>query len=251
MKLHHPHTYYWMLRHKLKSIWPESSRFLGFKIYHTPDTMPYPASFLRHVAPREMYDLLSQEKGRGAIDAGACIGFYSLVFSKNFEQVYSFEPHPENLRLLWMNILKNHIGNVTPFGYALGDGHDRVNLWVKDHYKASSSIIQNHLGQPLNRKISVDLRRLDEFQFAKPIDLIKIDVEGAEVMVLEGGRKLIEKQHPYLAIEVHADPIGHDPCECECCRKVRSLGYVIVQTRYHKVEAEDFKPVTVHWILAS
>ncbi len=254
-KLHRPKTYLRMVKRRIRLGQMEHSTFNGLTFYHTVDTLPYPESFVKDVAPREMFDLVIGKKGEVAVDAGACIGFYSLQFAKRFLRVWGFEPHPSNFALFQRNIRKNMMVNVIAEQVALSNRDGLAELHVKDHYKASSSLIPRHLGQNLDKTIPVNTRSLDSYRL-RNVDLLKIDVEGFEIPVLKGASETIETYHPCLAVEVHASPTGN-PCTCACCELIEDYGYQIKESRVHRLVsadgsfAKDFTTDTsIHWVIA-
>ena len=151
--------------------------------------------------------------GSVALDIGAHIGFYTLLLSKlagSEGMVYSFEPLPENYRLLSENVELNHCGNVRLFRKAILSQSGVISVTVPANEPVPGSVsLATDYGTP---PIQVEGVTLDEFaaQTGQAIHLVKMDVEGAEHDVLVGGRATIQKHRPALLIELHHFDGGPD-----------------------------------------
>lgn len=131
--------------------------------------------------------------GWTVVDAGAHIGWYTLIASKKVGsqgKVLAIEPEPRNFSVVCKNIHDNKLTNVIPLKIALSDKDDYEQLAISPS-PAGHSIMSNS-----NRKIIVKTRKIDsllkELNIEK-IDLFKIDVEGAELKVLKGARNTLKK----------------------------------------------------------
>lgn len=137
------------------------------------------------------------EIGWTVVDAGANIGYYTLIASKlvgSEGKVISIEPEPRNFSLLCRNIRDNHLSNVVPLQVALSD-KDGYEELIMDASPSGHSIISNPNASGLNRRIAIRTRNIDSLLRGLNIEkvhLFKIDVEGAELRVLEGGKNALE-----------------------------------------------------------
>lgn len=111
------------------------------------------------------------------IDIGANIGYYSLICSKTCHQVHSFEPLIQNYDILNENIKMNNINNIIVNNYAISNENN-----IKMNFTYGTSKICENGGINVNN-ISLD-KYVNLNNIAK-IKLIKIDVEGYEIKVLE------------------------------------------------------------------
>lgn len=146
------------------------------------------------------------KKGMTVIDIGAHHGYYSLYFAKCVGptgRVFSFEPVPENFALLRKNILLNNISWIETFPDALFSCTKDISFAAPDESLASGdgSLVEGRGG----RQILVHAVTLDSFCTPAQIrpDVIKMDVEGAELDVLLGAREIITRYSPKLLIELH------------------------------------------------
>lgn len=126
------------------------------------------------------------------IDIGANMGVMSCLFgrSTSLGAVHSFEPHPVTFASLEKNINRNNLSNVQCHNFAVGKTTGMVS------FTNHSSPASNRVGKGAN-SIQVAMTTLDEFsevQKAQRIDFLKIDVEGAELDVLEGAHRLFKSQ---------------------------------------------------------
>lgn len=145
------------------------------------------------------------------IDVGANIGYYTTLMSKYAfnGSVHSFEPVPINWKILNLNIQLNKLKNVVLNYSALADKKGEVDFSVSID-GAYSSI--KHTGRNIESEIlTVKLDTLDEYivrnEISK-IDVIKIDVEGAEDLVLQGAECLLNNfsMRPRLLVLELFDP---------------------------------------------
>src|SRR5262249_26351938 len=107
--------------------------------------------------------------------------------------------HPVNHRLLVHNIRQNHLRHVIAENFGLAEAPTTL-------IGAASANGGNwSLASRGDHRFEVKLVRLDDYLQANPlprIDLMKIDVEGAEVRVLRGARKTLERFRPLIVFEV-------------------------------------------------
>jgi FkbM family methyltransferase len=155
-------------------------------------------------------------------DIGAHIGYQSLCFAnltKPNGKVYAFEPSPNNFDNLTSNIFINRdaLDNIEAFNYALGDKTQKTSFWVSKS-KNDSTTMGGYLSHvtPAESKsayknfqlIDIETFTIDYLlgttKFILP-DIIKIDVEGAELLVLLGAVELLKSnKKPVLIIEIHS-----------------------------------------------
>lgn len=139
------------------------------------------------------------ETGDVFVDVGANIGFYSLLLSSKAAHVLAFEPCLRTFQALTDNLELNHTMNVYPFNYALSDYTGRASLHVTGHSGHNSLRIV----PDAHSLEDVFTLKFDDVKYMpKRMDLVKIDVEGAELDVLKGMRNSILKYCPRLIVEV-------------------------------------------------
>lgn len=125
-------------------------------------------------------------------DVGANFGTYASLFARMAPQatVFAFEPHPRTAAMCRRNILSNELAQIELIDMAVG--REIGTIGFTSHGIPGTERIA--VGE--DAKLTVPVTTLDEFcsqRVIKAIDFIKIDVEGAELDVLEGGRSLFER----------------------------------------------------------
>jgi len=142
-----------------------------------------------------------------AIDVGANIGIYTVVLAAAIGtggRVLAFEPAPENVERLRRNLRMNRISNVDVFPLAVGARSESVALYLSDDaacHSTSAVAAERRSG----RSLTVAASSLDIVwnEGRRPrVSVVKIDVEGAELGVLEGSRELLAACRPTLLIEI-------------------------------------------------
>lgn len=179
---------------------------------HLPAEWRGPAKLI--FAFREMYEreLLYLDRllspGMTFVDVGACYGVYTVVAAKLVGangRVIAFEPATRSYAVLQENIKLNGLANVRPYRVALSD---RIGLSRLYHHPDSS---RNSLGMPqgiLGAPEDVETNTLDSVLGSGPsehVDVMKLDVEGAEELVFRGAREILTTAHPAIIFEVNPE----------------------------------------------
>jgi FkbM family methyltransferase len=126
-----------------------------------------------------------------AIDVGAHVGLWSMHLVKRFSRVIAFEPSPEHVLCLARNV---PTGNIEVFRVALGESAGWGNLAFEPGSSGGTHIVRN------DKAGNILIRQLDDFNFKK-VGFIKIDVEGFELFVVQGGELVICRDHPVIVVE--------------------------------------------------
>jgi len=152
-------------------------------------------------------------RGGVAIDAGAYVGRHTLAYARAVGprgRVLACEPLPENFRLLRGNVSRNGYVQVVCEPCALSDLHGEG--WL--HFEQETSSASTIYGRA--SRVAVPLRTLDDLcrkHGIKQVDLLKVDVEGAELNVLQGAAAILRASpHALLIVEMHSsERFQHDP----------------------------------------
>ena len=141
------------------------------------------------------------------VDIGANVGVYTLLLGKlvgQDGQVFAFEPEPKNFALLRRNIEQNGYTNITPVPKAISNRRGRLRLHRDKVNLGAHSIAKANLLDATD-SVEVDTLTLDEFVASVPgdksVDFIKMDVQGAEGLVVEGAEKTLKAPNVAQMIE--------------------------------------------------
>lgn len=136
------------------------------------------------------------------IDIGANIGNHSLFFAKflNCNKVHSFEPYPDNISILYKNMLpfknKNKIYEI-----ALSNIKGKLPLYNSQKENFGGFSLHNYSnGSSFIVNDNIDVITLDSLKLQN-ISMIKIDVENHENEVLEGAKETIMNNKPIIFVE--------------------------------------------------
>jgi FkbM family methyltransferase len=128
-------------------------------------------------------------------DVGANLGYYTVLMAKAVPQgrVYAFEPDPFSHALLQLNVRINRLENVVINCLALGE-RPGTSSFFRCTDSAFNSL-KDTARQAVSSVIEVHVTTLDEFVVANNVsrvDFVKVDVEGAEGLVLAGAKRLLQ-----------------------------------------------------------
>jgi len=151
-------------------------------------------------------------RGGTAIDVGANQGFFAYAFSRIVDRVEAFEPNPDYAGFA-QRMLKTR---ARVHQIALSNAPGTAEFVVPVSQEGAALHLGGRLKgaevQPANAmRFNVEVRTLDSYAF-KDVRAIKVDVEGSELQVLQGGRETIARWRPPLIVELltgaYADPIA-------------------------------------------
>jgi FkbM family methyltransferase len=217
-----------LFRSEYSSKWNEVKNGIikGRKLYFDPREQ-WQKEMLNGDYDKFIFDYLKKIdlNGKTIFDIGTHIGFHSLCFAEMVGpkgMVYSFEPNHFNMERFKLIISENKelAGRIKPHEVAISKANGKeifissenieggassggfINsadtLWEKEIYEKETGF----------KKSEVRIVRLDdidnELQIKDIPFVIKIDVEGAEGMVLEGGKNFLSKGKPLILLEVHS-----------------------------------------------
>lgn len=165
--------------------------------------------------------------GMAVLDIGANFGYFTLLAAKavgSAGRVVSFEPEPANFSLLEKNIELNAYAQARGFQIALSDHEGTVRLFMDPANLGNPSFSERNI-QTTSGFVDVPAVTLDallarERDMPARFDFMKMDVQGAEALVIGGARELLARDRPWLLVEfwpkglrnMGADPLAflHD-----------------------------------------
>ena len=151
--------------------------------------------------------------GDHVLDIGAHIGFFAIHMAALVGpagSVTAFEPFDENAELLERSVRENRFdGRLRVERAAVGRTDGRAQLaFAAETLNSGGAFVVN--GAPPNGHVtrSVRMVALDEMALARPIAFMKMDVEGAEPLVVEGAATLIAQDRPIVLSELHTEQLA-------------------------------------------
>lgn len=182
------------------------------------------ASFANGDYEADLQAALFQElkPGQTFFDIGANAGFFCLLGAKavgSTGRVVGFEAHPITAAQIQKQVKLNNLSNVTVVAKAVSDSNGYAQF--TDDISSDMLSFANLRSDKPQNTIKVPTIKLDDIvsQFGIP-DLIKIDIEGAEIMALRGMMSLLKKHSPVLYIELHGEDLA-----VQCGQLLSPLGY--------------------------
>ncbi len=196
--------------------------YFGSKVFFPHGALIFDLICEQGVFEPEIVNLLTKlaKPDTTVFDVGANIGLMALpmLHACSTCQVVSFEPSPNSLPFLRQTVEKsNHRNRWLVVEKALGDVEGQVNFFLGDPKSSMLEGFGGHRNLAGQRSVTVPVSTLDkEWQDLgkPPVSLIKIDVEGAEGLVLRGARALMKTIGPDLVVEWYAEylrPFGTPP----------------------------------------
>ena len=189
------------------------------------------------------------------VDIGANVGSYSLMFHYCFPEakILAIEPSTYNMPYIEYNC--GHIPEIEIRQLAIGSkmGSGMLSVPSQEQKQLNNDYPDTHTGclslhgKSDNLQEEVDIFPLDELNIQRPIGLIKIDVEGHEIHVLDGASKIIEEDRPKLLVEIREDNLKMAGMKkWHLYRKLAGMGYF---PRWKYGHDSMFYPVGIDYIL--
>ncbi|WFB34610.1 FkbM family methyltransferase [Kiritimatiellota bacterium B12222] len=185
---------------------PFISAFIGVpewawknNLRHWLATSPLVPHFIQDFSPIKGYELFRQlQPGDVVVDAGAFPGDYALFAAKRVGpqgHVYCLEPEAHNREILERNIQKSGYNNLSVIPKGLWDKTTTLQM---DAHGLASQIQEEHPGDQ-----SIEVMPLDQLvtDYNIPhIDVLKMDIEGAELEALAGAQHTLSTYKPYTCV---------------------------------------------------
>jgi FkbM family methyltransferase len=170
--------------------------FIGAVIADTKNYEPYVTDEIRRLL----------KPGMVFIDIGANIGYFALLAAALVGpagRVYAFEPNPDNCRMIEMSVEANGFTNIQLFPNAVAEAKQRFNLDVGGTNSNgriidfSPDAVPGQATPLLIEAVSLD----DTLPNLERVDVIKLDIEGAEPRAWQGMRQIISRFRPTIVFE--------------------------------------------------
>ena len=200
---------------------------LRLDLRHIPVAHAHLAGIAYGLLEQPVQEALRRHLGPGGVfyDIGANVGFFTLIgarFAGPDGHAYALEPTPDNAAAVRANAALNGAENVTVIEKAAGAQAGSARLQVVDDQSWSKLVETGE--HPLTQTVmDVEVVAVDDLvrNGLRPPDLVKIDVEGFELPVLEGMRRTLAEHRPAVICELHGT-------HREFAAFMRDAGYRIV-----------------------
>jgi FkbM family methyltransferase len=184
------------------------ARFLGLDVSYEEETTKLFTEIVRD--------------GMNVLDLGANVGYYTLLAGSQVGErgrVFAFEPWQGSFSLLQKNIEVNGFKNITAVPKAVSSRCGRRELFLAKDPVHHSLALENG-----SKSVEVDVITVDEFVRERNIsvDVVKMDVEGAESDVLEGMADTISK-NPHMKLITELAPVHLERNNCSPSQFLRKL----------------------------
>jgi FkbM family methyltransferase len=172
-------------------------------------------NLLFHEKEYEVESRVDLNNGETFLDVGANVGRYTLKAATQHSdiKVVSIEAHPKNYKALCRNISCNGFSNIITVNKAVSDKKGKIALY--EHITENNRLLTDDFsinaaaGQYAKKKSSIEVESdtidniLREIKIERP-DVLKMDIEGAEVLALKGAKQTLAKLRKII-VEIHLD----------------------------------------------
>ncbi len=186
----------------------------GVRMYWRPDdTRSVPSVTVNNGSYEPTERRLLESLAAGAqliLDIGANAGYMALHMARAVAprsgKILAFEPVPSTYGELCANVAVNDLEEtVSTINVALGDRDGSLAFYVPAFHGSVAASARPLFPNEENKHVQVRMVRLDDYAAEHPfsrIDLVKCDVEGAELLVLRGGLETLKRHRPILMLEM-------------------------------------------------
>ena len=225
----------------------DATQVHGFKMFLNPRDKvitPHIMSYGQWESLETSLVVKRLKRGDVFVDGGANVGYYTLLAAHlvgDKGRVYAFEPEPESFKILQKNVLLNGLKNVVLEQKALGSKKGKLKLYVNTVNRGDHRL---HLFKGEKKAyVLVDVVRLDEYLRGKRVDLVKIDVQGAEGAVIEGMKNLFDV-NPRMKIVMEFSPgslrnFGTDPLRLYTFLQSKNYSFYDIDVKMDRITRTD------------
>jgi FkbM family methyltransferase len=219
----------------------------GKKLIHV-DVVPgwlLSRAYLKSIVMKVNLRYFALKPGHVVVDVGAGTGTEAIVYADLVGvegQVFAIESHPETFRSLQTLIVKGGYSNIEAHQVAIGNDNGAV--WLQNQHAHQKNALMEEPDIE-ERAVSVEMRTLDQFVLdnkIKQIDFLKVNIEGAELQMLEGMKQSIHIIRA-AAVSCH-DFIGNDN-QFPIMNEVRNF---FISHGFNAMHVPEAHPVANSWL---
>lgn len=183
----------------------------GIYVFHNKgNTLVQRGTSYEPIIQHALMVLLFLDKLRGKstvlTDMGANIGLHTFFLKSRYKDlnIIAFDPSPTSWKYMELSIKYNNLHNIRLEKIALSDTNGTLDFYNWGDESSADSL--KNTGRVPNVKpniIQVPSKRLDDINDLPPITVIKMDCEGAELLILNGARRTLTENRPLILLEFH------------------------------------------------
>lgn len=186
-------------------------------------------------------DSLLPQKGV-FIDVGANMGYLSMIASRavgELGKVYALEPSKRDFLRLVDNINLNGLTNVYSHNLAVLDINKKLEMNIAGEERSALNTFGREFSYKGTEKLGTEMVQavtIDGFvdtEDIEKVDLIKLDIEGSELLALKGARDTVEKFRPVIILGLNKESLAANGCNVEDLKKLlqelRYKAYVLAE----------------------
>ena len=183
----------------------------GLRAYVRKDTDDFHLLF----TPREekIHPHLQMNSGETFVDVGANVGYYSLMTAlenkDNDVKVVAIEAHPETYSALLRNIECNGLEEIITINMAVADKKQEMVMYEKHTTEGIQMAGNSSICEVFDEEKSIHVQcdTLDSILAGYKADVLKMDIEGAELMALAGASRVLRGLRK-IVVEIHGDNLA-------------------------------------------
>ncbi len=220
-------------------------KILDFYMYLDNDDLGISKELLEHgMREKNSVDFIKKilRADMGVLEIGANIGFYALIEAPAVKHIFAIEPVKYNYNLLKKNLKLNKADNVSFFNIAIGTSTGKGKIYTSKRCNWATITEREDRTDDYAQRWDrfnkgyqeVYIYSLDDFMGEyniENIDLIRMDVEGAEVSIISGGLETISKmkKDSWLVIEIHSSCIRDKESIKKMLDDIEGAGFKVVK----------------------
>lgn len=193
------------------------------------------------------------QEGDNVLDIGSNLGYYAILAARAVGpagQVLGFEPAQDVFTILRRNVARSGLANIRVFPWAISNQSTAVEFYGSEIPSWGSLIREQNLlqAQPTTVPAKKLDDLLDEFPGFHPT-VLRMDVEGAEMMALEGAQRLLQEFKPRIFVEIHPFAFEWKRAH-QMIENLRSMGYssgVVIERLWDEPWASKWVRERRHW----
>ncbi|MGH2521464.1 MAG: FkbM family methyltransferase [Anaerolineales bacterium] len=220
----------------------------------------YYLGYVQHLVVRIFADHV--KAGTTVFDLGANFGQFTLLAAQLVGpggQVFAFDPSPQAFAALQRNVALNGFPQVICRQVAVSNAPGTTTFYATPSTDLGTGSLAQAAAEHFHRDaapITVNVERLDDYfdQVPRPVSVIKMDIQGAELLALQGAERLIRYHHPALLLEVEGElthAFGYRPEDLGAY--LRDLGYgriySVPRRPWHRPKLLNWRELESHDIL--